>query len=119
MIEQASPVLKRSGETARHLGLKGLAARWAAKQGFSYMAPEVWFPHRRFKVDVAAYTPTRVVPSRRSVPHVSSVLKAAVIFECKQARADLIRDNKRRMLLSERLKTLEARKQRLELLLQV
>src|ERR1700677_1039072 len=106
MIEQASPVSKRGGETPRHLGLKALAAEWAVGQGLVFVAPEVSFPHRRFRVDVAACAPTRNVPSRMPVSHLSSVLKAAVIFECKQVRGDLIRDNKRRTLLSERLKTL-------------
>ena len=59
----------------------------------------------RIRVDVAACAPTRKVPSRKPVSHLSSVLKAAVVFECKQVRGDLIRDNKRRALLSERLKT--------------
>lgn len=119
MIEQASPVRNRSGETPRHLGLKALAAEWAAGQGLLFVAPEVSFPHRRFRVDVAACAPTRKVPSRKPLSHLSSVLKAAVVFECKQVRGDLIRDNKRRALLSERLKTLEARRQRLETLLHV
>jgi hypothetical protein len=119
MIEQAAPVRKRSGETPRHLGLKALAAQWAVGHGLSFVAPEVSFPHRRFRVDVAACAPTRKVPSRKPVLHLSSVLKAAAVFECKQVRGDLIRDNKRRALLSERLKTLEARRQRLEALLQV
>jgi hypothetical protein len=60
-----------------------------------------------------------VADSRKAVPHVSSVLKAAVVFECKQGRGDLVRDNKRRALLSERIKTLENRKQKLESLLHV
>jgi len=119
MIEQALPVSKRGGETPRHLGLKALAAEWAVGQGLPFVASEVSFPHRRFRVDVAACSPTRKVPSRKPVSHLSSVLKAAVVFECKQVRGDLIRDNKRRALLSERLKTLEARRHRLETLLHV
>jgi hypothetical protein len=119
MIEQASPVRKRSGETPRHLGLKALAAEWAVGQGLQFVAPEVSFPHRQFRVDVAACAPSRKVPSRKPVSHLSSILKAAVVFECKQVRGDLIRDNKRRALLSERLKTLEARRHRLETLLHV
>jgi hypothetical protein len=119
MIEEAIPVAKRRSETPRHIGLKALAADWAFGQGLSFVAPEVSFPHRRFRVDVAACAPTRKVPSRKLVTHLSSVLKAAVVFECKQVRGDLIRDNKRRALLSERLKTLEARRRRLETLLHV
>ena len=118
MIEEATPTATR-GETARHLGLKGLAAQWAFEQGLSVVAPEVSFPHRRFRVDVAACAPTRKVPSRKAVPHVSSILKAAVVFECKQGRGDLIRDNKSRASLGERLKTLESRRQHLETLLHV
>ena len=119
MIEQASPVTIRRGETDRHLGLKELAVNWAFQQGFALVAPEVAFPHRRFRVDVAACAPARKVPSREQVTSVSSVLKAAIVFECKQDRGDLIRDNKRRALLGERLKALEARKQKLESLLHV
>jgi len=117
MIEQASPVAKRRGETPRHLGLKGLAMKWALQEGLSFVAPEVSFPHRRFRVDVAACAPARKAPSRRPVPSISAVLKTAVIFECKQGRGDLLRDNKRRALLSERVKTLESRRSRLEELL--
>jgi hypothetical protein len=119
MIEQASPIAKRTGETARHLGLKALAVQWAVAQGLTIVAPEVSFPHRRFRVDVAACSPARKVPSRKPVLHLTSILKAAVVFECKQVRGDLIRDNKRQASLSERLRTLEARRQRLEALLQV
>lgn len=118
MIE-ASPITIRRGETARHLDLKELAVNWAFQQGFALVAPEVAFPHWRFRVDVAACAPARKAPSRVQVSSVSSVLKAAVVFECKQGRGDLIRDNKRRQLLTERVNTLEARRIRLESLLQL
>ena len=119
MIEQALPVFKRGGETARHLSLKALAVNWAIAEGLSVVAPEVSFPHRRFRVDVAACAPTRKAPSRKEVSSISSVLRAAAVFECKQSRSDLIRDNKRRALLSERLKELEDRRAHLESLLQL
>jgi hypothetical protein len=119
MIEQVSPTLRRTGETARHLSLKALAAIWAAKEGMRLVAPEVSFPHRRFIVDVAACAPSRKVPSRQPVAHISSLLKAAAIFECKQARSDLIRDNKKQARLSEKLKSLEARRLELEALMQI
>lgn len=119
MIEQVSPTVRRTGETSRHLGLKALAAAWAAREGMPFVAPEVSFPHRRFKVDVAACAPTRKVPSRQPVRHISSLLKAAAIFECKQARSDLIRDNKKQARLSEKLKSLEARRLELEALMQI
>ena len=47
------------------------------------------------------------------------MLKAAVVFECKQVRSDLVRDNKRRRQLTERLKTLDSRRAKLEQLLQL
>jgi hypothetical protein len=117
MIQQDSPARQRSGETARHLGLKDLAMGWALKEGLTFVAPEVSFPHRRFRVDVAACSPERKVPSRRPASFLSSVLKAAVVFECKQGRGDLVRDNKRRTVLSDRLRTLEERRKKLEELL--
>ncbi len=104
-------------ETSHHLGLKTLALAWAYQQGMSLAAPEVSFPHRRFRVDVAACCPLRKVPSRKPVSSITAVLKAAVIFECKQVRSDLIRDNKKREALAQRLKALEKRRGLLESLL--
>jgi hypothetical protein len=108
-----------SGETSNHLGLKALALAWAYKQGMYLAAPEVSFPHRRFRVDVAACCPARKVPSRTPSESVGTILKAAVVFECKQVRSDLIKDNKKRQALSNRLETLENRRKTLELLLQL
>lgn len=107
------------GETLKHSSLKTLALAWARTQGMSLAAPEVSFPHRKFRVDVAACTPTRKVPSRLPVASITTVLKAAAVFECKQVRSDLIRDNKRRAQMSSRLKLLEERRTKLEALLQV
>jgi hypothetical protein len=105
------------GETIHHSHLKTLALAWAQEQGLFIAAPEVSFPHRRFRVDVAACCPVRKVPSRQPSSHVTSILKAAAVFECKQVRSDLIRDNKRRKETAERLKNLESRRLRLENLL--
>ena len=109
----------KAGETPRHLSLKLLAMAWARDQGMTIAAPEISFLHRKFRVDVAACLPTRKTPSRTPKSMISSVLKAAAVFECKQARGDLIKDNKRRKIISERLKSLEERKGKLEELLQV
>jgi hypothetical protein len=105
------------GETLKHSSLKSLALAWAQGQGMSLAAPEVSFPHRKFRVDVAACSPTRKAPSRVPLQSITSILKVAAVFECKQARSDLIRDNKRRDLISTRLKSLEARRVKLEALL--
>lgn len=107
------------GETFKHSSLKTLALAWARDQGMSLAAPEVSFPHRKFRVDVATCAPVRKVPSRRAVKSISSILKVAAVFECKQVRSDLIRDNKKREMLTKRLKTREARRLKLEALLQV
>ena len=105
------------GETLKHSGLKSLALAWAHANGMPLAAPETSFPHRRFRVDVAACCPVRKVPSRPAARTITSILKAAAIFECKQVRSDLIRDNRRRDDISGRLKVLEERRQRLESLL--
>ena len=107
------------GETENHRNLKSLALSWACEQGMYLAAPEVSFPHRRFRVDVAACCPTRKVPSRTPANAVDSVLKAAVVFECKQVRSDLIKDNKNGDCISNRLRSLEKRRKTLELLLGV
>lgn len=105
------------GETSNHSTLKALALAWAREQGMALAAPEVSFPHRKFRVDVAACAPTRKVPSRVPVQSITAVLKVAAVFECKQTRSDLIRDNKRRDILASRLKTFEARRAKMESLL--
>jgi hypothetical protein len=106
-------------ETERHLDLKALALAWAAEQGMTLNAPEVSFPHRRFRVDAAACCPVRKVPAREPVRALTSILKAAAVFECKQARGDLLRDNARRAIVSARLRALEDRRRQLETLLQL
>lgn len=107
------------GETLKHSSLKTLALAWAREQGMSLAASEVSFPHRKFRVDVAACCPARKVPSRAPATSITSVLKAAAVFECKQVRSDLIRDSKKRDMITKRLKALEARRLHLESLLQI
>jgi hypothetical protein len=108
---------RASGETHAHATLKMLALQWAFEQGLTLAAPEVTFPHRRFRVDVAACAPERKVPARKPAASITCVLKGAAVFECKQVRGDLIRDNKRRAATAERLKALDARRTQLESLL--
>jgi hypothetical protein len=110
---------RAAGETERHRELKALARLWAVEQGMTLAAAEVSFPHRRFRVDVAACCPERKVPSRRPIPSVARVLKGAAVFECKQGRGDLIRDNKRREATAARIKALDSRRTHLESLLQL
>ena len=106
-------------ETEKHLGLKTLALAWAAERGMSLGAPEVSFPHRRFRVDAAACTFQREVPARPPSVNLASVLKVAVVFECKQVRSDLLHDTKERKSLTRRLQTLEIQRKDLETLLKL
>lgn len=105
------------GETETHATQKLLALRWAVEQGLTLAAPEVSFPHRRFRVDVAACCPERKAPARRPPATLASILKGAAVFECKQARGDLVRDNHVRARTADRLRRLDERRARLESLL--
>ena len=69
------------GETSTHARLKRLALLWAQAHGYSACAVEVTLPQCRYRADVAAYRPERNGPG------------STAIFECKQALADLRRDN--------------------------
>lgn len=91
---------KRTAETAAHLRLKRLAFLWAQGQGYSACALEVSLPRCRYRADVGAYRP--------------GANSATAVFECKQARADLRRDNCRTPATRERLDTVHRRRQILE-----
>ncbi len=93
---------RRTGETENHRRLKRLALLWAQANGYSACAFEVSLPRCRYRADLAAY---------RARPNT-----ATAIFECKQARPDLQRDNccteatrLRLDSLTRRRRTLEAR----------
>jgi len=89
------------GETASHARLKRLALLWAQAQGYSACAFEVSLPRSRYRADMAAY---RADPNG----------KLTAIFECKQALADLRRDNCRATAARERLDAIHRRRQILE-----
>ena len=100
-------------ETPLHARLKQLAARWAYDRGFRSLAFEVPAPRTPFRVDVAAYRALR----RGDAAFCPTPVVA--VFECKQARADLLRDNRRRDRLRDQLVGLQARRVELERLLRV
>src|SRR5918996_1776496 len=81
----------RRGESAAHRRLKRLALLWAQANGYSACAVEVSLPQCRYRADVAAY---RSRLRERTV---------TAIFECKQARPDLRRDNCQTAAARERL----------------
>src|SRR4051794_417674 len=100
-------------ETALHFRLKQLAACWAYERGFRSLAFEVSAPRCSFRVDVAAY---RAFRNADAAFWPSSVV---AVFECKQSRNDLLRDNHRRARLQEQLTALQEKRTNLERLLRV
>lgn len=96
------PVAVRRGETDTHVRLKRLALLWAQANGYSACATEVSLPQCRYRADVAAYRPHSKQPGETA------------IFECKQARADLHRDNCRSAATRERLRSVSRRREVLE-----
>jgi hypothetical protein len=91
-----------AGETPNHVRLKRLALLWAQAHGYSACAFEVTLPRCRYRTDIAAYRPQREDSG------------CTAIFECKQALADLRRDNCCTAQIRERLDTLYRRRLLLE-----
>ena len=98
-----------SSETECHRRLKTLALAWAQANGFAVAAPEVRVPRSGYRADVAAYA-----PRRRELPEARTAL-----FECKQARADLLKDAHAEAATRARLAELIERRRTLEDLLAV
>lgn len=96
------PPKRSRGETEAHRRLKRLAVLWAQAQGFTACAVEVSLPQCRYRTDVAAY---------RARGHESG---ATAIFECKQVRSDLRRDNCCSAQVRTRLETVSRRRAVLE-----
>jgi hypothetical protein len=97
-----APVAIRRGETDAHFRLKRLALLWAQANGYSACAAEVSLPQCRYRADVAAYR------SQSKQPGMTA------IFECKQALADLRRDNCWSDATRERLRSVSRRREVLE-----
>jgi hypothetical protein len=72
----------KSGETTAHLELKRLAFGWALEHGLPLAACEVRVPRSGYRADVVA-------ASRHPLEESGVV----ALFECKQCRSDLIRDD--------------------------
>ncbi len=91
----------KTGESERHRQLKALALAWAQQHGFTIAATEVRLPKTGYRADVAATAR-------------GTAQACTAVFECKQARADLLKDarseseaRRRVAELSERLRALE------------
>jgi hypothetical protein len=92
----------RRGETEAHARLKRTAVVWAQAHGYTACAAEVSLPKCSYRADIAAYRRDR------------EGIGATAIFECKQARADLRKDNCFSAALRERLEALSRRRHILE-----
>jgi hypothetical protein len=92
-----------AAETENHVRLKALALAWAQANGFPIAGLEVRVPRSGYRADVAALG---------RGPHARSA-----IFECKQSRADLLKDAHAEMSSRNRLTALTERRRVLEELL--
>lgn len=92
-----------AGETAAHRELKRLTLAWARAAGFAIAAAEVRVPRSGFRADVAAYARGAQGKETRTA-----------LFECKQARADLLKDARAERETREQLTALLARRAKLE-----
>jgi hypothetical protein len=95
-----------TGESDRHRCLKEQALLWAYDRGFRCCAMEVRAPRSSYRIDVAGVRVDR--------KHSESLV---AIFECKQSRTDLFRDNRCQHELKRNLLALQDRRERLERLL--
>src|SRR6187455_3056385 len=89
-----------SSETKNHLRLKRLSLAWAQANGFAICASEVRVPRSGFRADIAAIG---------RAPNA-----ATAVFECKQARADLLKDAHAEAATRTRLEELAQRRRQLE-----
>lgn len=84
-----------------------MTVRWTQEHGFPTVAVEVRLPRSAYRADVVAYRPRH------------SELGVAAVFECKQSRADFLKDAYSASATRARLETLEERRATLERLLRV
>jgi hypothetical protein len=104
----SSSVPMPANETARHLDLKRRALAWAQAHGYRIAAAEVDVPHLGARLDVAAFRPARG-GGRRAIDHAEGV-GTTVIFECKQSRADFVKDSRSATQIIARLAKLHERR---------
>jgi hypothetical protein len=94
-----------ASETLRHVRLKTLTLGWAQANGFAIAGREVRVPRSGYRADVAAIGRG---PDAR-----------AAVFECKQARADLLKDAHAEEATRRQLAALAGRRRALEEMLAV
>ena len=79
-------------ETCAHRTLKSLAIAFLRETGCPAVATEVRCPISRYKVDVAGYADRHPLAKRNGS---SMAEPCTFVIECKQSRADFLRDNQR------------------------
>ncbi|MCC5024990.1 MAG: hypothetical protein J6386_20345 [Candidatus Synoicihabitans palmerolidicus] len=99
-----------SGATTAHRELKRLALEWARRHGFAIAATEVWVPKSGYRADGAVYAPRR----HRVRAEYGAVAGKTAVFECKQARADLLKDSHDDVATKRKLAVLFERRAKLE-----
>ena len=90
-----------AGETEAHRRLKALAIAWAADAGYTAIADEVRLPRTSYRADVVA-------------ARFDGAAAEIAVFECKQARSDLLKDAATEKRTRVRLEELHARRVALE-----
>jgi hypothetical protein len=95
-----------AGETEAHRRLKTRAIAWALEAGFTAIADEVRLPRAPYRADVVA--------ARFEAGSVE-----IAVFECKQARSDLLKDSAAEKRTRARLAELHARRVALEVQLAI
>jgi hypothetical protein len=86
------------GESPQHYALKQYALTWARTQGFAIAGVEISVPRLGCsRLDAAA---ARTVPISRGGPALPPI---TAIFECKQSRADFLRDARCETTITQRL----------------
>lgn len=102
-------------ESEQHKELKRLALIWAQAHGYRAAAAEVSLPNYRFRLDVAAYRPGRILETRKDGrSRQSPAVGLTSVFECKVSRPDFRRDARSIVVTMDRLKILHDRKARIE-----
>jgi hypothetical protein len=94
-----------AAETENHVRLKALALAWAQANGFAICATEVRVPKSGYRADLAGCARGRELRT--------------ALFECKQSRADLLKDAHAEAVTRARLAELAVRRRTLEELLAV
>ncbi len=98
-----------SSETEKHTRLKALALAWAQANGFAIAGTEVRVPKSGYRADVAAIGRSGATRGGGRT----------AVFECKQSRADLLKDAHEEAGTRARLVELVARRRGLEEMLAV